>query len=911
MKFKTKLYAGFGFILALIIILLFILLNILNQFDRNMQQVVKERYEMVRLANIVGDQLNIYARESRGLAANPPAELIPELIENRDKSISSAYIALSALEKLDTGDKSQELIQRLKFLSQTYMEKRTDIEDLTTGIKEGKVPSSIWYGAREVREEMLVVIDELRAEQERGMQEALNQSHNTYELAVKVISLYVAVWLLIGIAVSAWLIRSASRNLGKVTSVMTSVAFGETDKLPRIEVDVKDEIGEIAEAFNAMATTLEKHAQHEKELTEAAQEQSWLKTQVAEIATMYAGVQDLSTLSRLFITKIAPMVGANYGVFYIKEGKEKQQYLQKLAAYADPKQAIGASSFQLGEGLVGQCALDNRIIEVTTVPEEYINITSGIGKATPAAIVILPAEYEGNVLAVVELASFEPFSPIQKMLLREVMDNLGVTIQSIMNHMKVEKLLQESQTLTEELQSQSEELQMQQEELRTINEELEEQYEHSQQKSKELEQIKIALEEKAKQLVQSSQYKSEFLANMSHELRTPLNSLLILAQMLAQNAENNLTEKQVEFAQTIYSSGNDLLLLINDILDLAKVESGKMDVLPEKVELSEVQLYVENQFSHIASQKGIAFNVQLSPDLPEFFYTDKHRLLQILKNLLSNAFKFTKQGHVCLHVRKVDNWANRSVGHKAEASIAFSVSDTGIGIPQEMQSIIFEAFKQANGSTSRQYGGTGLGLSISRDLAHLLGGTIDIESKEGMGSTFTLYLPYQDSTREMIELATFEQEAAVSISVEEDAQPLVSSLGMISRSPSESLLEGRKVLIVDDDMRNVFALTTAFEGFQMDVIFAENGKDGLKALNENPDIDLVLMDIMMPEMDGYEAMRAIRRIPQFETLPIIALTAKAMKQDREQCIEAGASDYISKPINLEQLLSLMRVWLYK
>lgn len=899
MKLKTKLYAGFGFILALIVVLLLILLNMLNQLNQNMQHVVKDRYEMVRLVNIIAYELNSFSMETRGLAANPPKELFPKLLKNREQALLKANLAMSSLEKLETGDKSQELIQKLKMLSQAYNQLFNNEID-----SNGLSPKFIWADGIKVREQMLLVINELRTEQERGMEEALNQSHNTYQLASRVVSLYVVVWLLIGVGVSALLIRNISRNLGKVTSVMTSIAYGETDKLPRIEMKVKDEIGAIAEAFNAMATTLEKHAHHEKELTDAAQQQSWLKTKVAEIAMMYAGVQDLPTLARLFINKITPMVGANYGVFYILEGKEKQPYLQKLAAYADPLQNIGVSSFQLGEGLIGQCALDKRIIEVNKVPEEYISITSGMGKATPTAIMILPAVYEGNVLAVIELASFEPFCRLQQTLLQEVIGNIGITIHSIMNHMKVEKLLQESQTLTEELQSQSEELQMQQEELRTINEELEEQYEHSQLKSKELEKIKVALEDKAKQLVQSSQYKSEFLANMSHELRTPLNSLLILAQMLAQNADNNLTAKQVEFARTIYSSGNDLLLLINDILDLAKVESGKMDVFSEKVALKEVQLFVENQFSHIASQKRISFMVQISPDLPEVIYTDKHRLLQILKNLLSNAFKFTKLGHVRLEVRKVD--------HMSKTSIAFSVFDTGIGIPQEKQCMIFEAFKQANGSTSRQYGGTGLGLSISRELSHLLGGTIEVESIEGTGSTFTLYLPYRNQASENIDLVSLEREAAVGIQEDEESQPLESSsLGIISRSCNESLLEGKKVLIVDDDMRNVFALTTAFEGFQMEVHFAENGKDSLTILHEHPDIDLVLMDIMMPEMDGFEAMRAIRQIPSFQETPIIALTAKAMKQDREQCIDAGASDYISKPINLEQLLSLMRVWLYK
>ncbi|MEW9668507.1 ATP-binding protein [Ammoniphilus sp. 3BR4] len=899
MKFKTKLYVGLGFILSLIVILLWMLLNMLSQLNQNMHHVVKERYEMVRLANIVVYELNVFSRESRGLAANPPPELRETLIENREKALLNANMALSSLEQLDTSDKSRELVQKLKALSQNYNQIRTKSDELNLDLTQGSI-EFMWYDGREVREQMQVLIEELRTFQEQDMEAALNKSQETYQFAVKVISIYIVVWLLIAIGVSIWLIRSISSNLGKVTSVMSSFAYGETEKLPRIEIAVRDEIGAIAEAFNAMATTLEQHARQEKELMEAAQQQSWLKTKVAEIATMYAGVQDLQTLAQLFIAKITPMVGASYGVFYIKGTEESDSSLYKMAAYADTGQDIGKDRFQLGEGLVGQCALENHIIQLTHLPDRYITISSGTGNASPTAVIILPAEYEGEVLAVIELASFEPFCPLHQMVLQEVMANVGITIHSITNHMKVERLLQESQALTEELQRQSEELQMQQEELRTINEELEEQYEHSQQKSQELEKVRLVLEEKAQQLTQSSQYKSEFLANMSHELRTPLNSLLILAQMLAQNQEGNLTDKQVEFARTIFSSGNDLLLLINDILDLAKVEAGKMDVFPESIEVREVQSFIEGQFTPLANKKGIAFNVQLASDLPDMFYTDKHRLLQILKNLLSNAFKFTKQGHVRMQVRR------------SEGTLAFSVSDTGIGIPQNKLNIIFEAFQQANGTTSRHYGGTGLGLSISREIAQLLGGRIEVKSIEGIGSTFTLYLPIHDDAWRLKELSTLTQEAAASSIMEAEPSQLLESVVDVGSGPmKESLLVGKKVLIVDDDMRNIFALTTAFESYQMEVIFAENGKEGIKALKENPDTHLVLMDIMMPEMDGFDTMRNIRKIQQFQSLPIIALTAKAMKSDREQCIDAGASDYISKPINLEQLLSLMRVWLYK
>ncbi|WP_051404824.1 response regulator [Bacillus cihuensis] len=654
--------------------------------------------------------------------------------------------------------------------------------------------------------------------------------------------------------------------------------------------------------------------QHELlELKEVAEEQSWLKTKIADIATMYPGIGDLETLAHLFITKVTPMVGANYGVFYIKQGNGDEERFQKLASYAYNQAGIGAESFRLGEGLVGQCAVENRMISLNQVPENYIKITSGLGSTPPSNVLIIPAEFQGEVLAVIELASFELFTDPERMLLKEVMSNLGINIESIIRNMEVEKLLQESQALTEELQTQSEELQSQQEELRTVNEQLQVQNENSEQKTRELEKVKGILEEKAQQLIISSQYKSEFLANMSHELRTPLNSLLILAQLLADNDDGNFTSKQVEYARTIFSSGNDLLYLINDILDIAKVEAGKTEVIFKDVKLSDVKEFVNAQFIPVARKKKIKFNVQVDADVPEMIKTDSKRLQQILKNLLSNAFKFTEYGAISLAIQKVEKG---SIYTNANIEFAFSVKDTGIGIAAENQNIIFDAFKQADGIISRKYGGTGLGLSISRELAQLLGGFIEIDSVEGKGSTFTLYLPNYKNL-ESAELSISEAEVASGIfeeSVLESAATV--EFPLQTDDPKQmlgkkELLEGKKLLVVDDDMRNIFVLTTALESFQVEVLFAENGNEGIAVLQENADIDLVLMDIMMPEMDGFEAIQYIRQIPKFQNIPIIALTAKAMKYDRQQCIEAGASDYISKPVNLEQLFSIMRVWLYR
>ncbi|WP_161822792.1 ATP-binding protein, partial [Sporotomaculum syntrophicum] len=546
---------------------------------------------------------------------------------------------------------------------------------------------------------------------------------------------------------------------------------------------------------------------------------------------------------------------------------------------------------------VGQCALENREIHLEQVPDNYIKITSGLGAASPKNILILPVKFNDQVLGVIELASLDEFSPSHKEFLHRVLNIMGITINRIANHMQVEKLLKESQIYTEELQTQSEELQLQQEELKTFNEKLEEQYKESKQKTVELEKAKLSLEEQARQLALSSQYKTDFLSNMSHELRTPLNSLLVLAQILAENSAGNLTAKQVEYAETIMSSGKDLLNLINDILDLSKVESGKMEVHPTEVPLNAIEDFAKRNFLPLAQTKKIDFSVQLADDLPEVIYTDEQRLRQILKNLLSNAFKFTEKGSVLLQIKKATMPAT------ATPMLAISVTDTGIGIPEEKYNIIFEEFQQADGTTNRKYGGTGLGLSISKTIAELLGGFIRLESQEGKGSTFTLFIPLVafDTMKEII----------ISEAAAGTEEELSDDINQPELDHPQGPLEGRKILIVDDDPRNVFALTALLENHKMDVLFAVDGKDGIKTLLENPDIDLVLMDIMLPEMDGYEAMRRIRQMPQYQALPIIALTAKAMKYDREKCINAGASDYISKPVNLKQLLSLIKVWLYK
>ncbi|OCA92323.1 response regulator [Pseudobacillus wudalianchiensis] len=906
MKLKTKLYIGFGFSFVLFIFSYFILMVMMNQLSQNTNVTVKN-YEMLNLANTIQNELNIFSRESRGLISNPPKELIDELEMNRTEALQNVHKAIDSLEQLDKRKQSQKLIKELNRLGRTYSELEDMTDTLAKNDQDKEMLKIFWYDSRKVREEMSRIAGELQKIQKQTIDEELEKSVKTYQRTNQVIFTYVVIVFLVGLAVTAWILRSITGSLRKVTSVMKEVASDSSEQLPRVQVTTKDEIGEIASAFNSMAQTLEEHSKQEKELKNKAEERSWLSTKIAEVAQMYPGIDNLDALAQWFINKVASISGAHYGAFYIKESEGEQEKLRKLAAYTDTHSSI-KESFYLGEGIVGQCALENRTISLKQVPGDYIKIESGLGSSLPSNILVIPAEFHGEVLAVIELASFNEFGRLEQTFLQEVIDNIGMNINRTLNHMKVEKLLEEFQLVNEELQSQSEELQLQQEELRAVNEQLEEQNEQSEQKTRELEEIKIMLEDKAKQLTISSQYKSEFLANMSHELRTPLNSLLILAQMLADNTENNLSPEQVEYAKTIFTSGKDLLNLIDDILDIAKVEAGKMEVLFEDVKISDIKDFVQAQFAPIAHEKKIQFNIELAAGLPETIRTDKQRVKQILKNLLSNAFKFTEHGAVSLIVENAKD--------KQSGLVLFAVKDTGIGISKENLDIIFEAFQQADGTISRKYGGTGLGLSISKEIAHLLGGFIEVDSVEHSGSTFTLYLPDYQETKHAT-ASIFEKEAAAAIVGEartEFPSPLSYSLLVNEQKETDRrqpVFKGRKILIVDDDIRNIFALTAALEQYQAEVMFAENGREGVVLLQKNPEIDLIFMDIMMPEMNGFEAIRAIREMPKFKHLPIIALTAKAMKDDRQQCIDAGASDYISKPIDLEQLFSIIQVWLYR
>ncbi|HVM38654.1 MAG TPA: HAMP domain-containing protein [Sphingomicrobium sp.] len=848
------------------------------------------------------------------------------------------------------------------------------------------------------------------------------------------------------------LAANLTNQVRSIADVATAVTKGDLTR--SIAVEASGEMAALKDTINEMIRNL-------KEQTLKNAEQDWLKTNLARFSRMLQGERDLATVSNLIMSELAPLVNAQYGVFYVTKREEEDTKLELVASYGAESPGELKREFSLREGLVGQAAADKRAMLLKDVPSDFIRIGSGLGQASPANINILPALFEDEVKAVIELASFSEFNETHQSFLDQLMESIGIVLNTIAATMRTEGLLKQSQLLTQELQARQTELTTKQEELHNTNEELQEKAQLLENEKKqveakniEIEMARRAVEEKAEQLALTSKYKSEFLANMSHELRTPLNSLLILSKLLADNPQGNLNEKQTEFARTIHSAGSDLLSLINDILDLSKIESGTVSIEVGEMPMSSLKQHMERTFRQLAADKNLEFNVQFDPGLPAAIRTDEKRLQQVVLNLLSNAFKFTSQGSVTLAVRCASKgWSpNHPVLRSAERAIEIAVTDTGIGIPQDKQKLIFEAFQQADGTTSRKYGGTGLGLSISREIARLLGGELQVRSKPGEGSTFTLFVPVQtvalatstpagtsarydnsgaivpsalpagtevtddrddldgqpfvlivedDPTFAAI-LLDFAREAGLkgvistagagTLAMARKLQPSAITLDLglsdidgfvlldllkhdpqtshmpihvisgadksqsamaigafgVTEKPADDealkrvfrdLLEhvrstetkrrsrrgkaeaaapvnravpelaGSKMLIVDDDIRNIYSLTSVLESYDVEVLHAERGREGIAILEQTPGIDIALIDIMMPEMDGYETMQQIRQRPALAELPLIAVTAKAMKGDRQKCLDAGASDYIAKPVDIDLLLALLRVWI--
>jgi len=843
------------------------------------------------------------------------------------------------------------------------------------------------------------------------------------------------------------LAANLTNQVRSIAEVSTAVTKGDLTR--SIAVEAQGEMAALKDNINEMILNL-------KEQTLKNAEQDWLKTNLARFSRMLQGERDLATVSNLIMSELAPLVNAQYGVFYVTKREEDETKLELVASYGAENQDELKQQFNLREGLIGQAAADRRPILLKDVPPDFIRIGSGLGHAQPASVSILPALFEDEVKAVIELASFNEFNETHQNFLDQLMESVGIVLNTIAATMRTEGLLEQSQLLTTELQARQTELTRKQQELHATNEELQEKAQLLENEKKqvegkniEIEMARRAVEEKAEQLALTSKYKSEFLANMSHELRTPLNSLLILSKLLSDNAQGNLNDKQVEFARTINSAGSDLLNLINDILDLSKVESGTVTIEVGDMPMAHLKQHMERTFRQLASDKGLDFNVKFDPKLPETIRTDEKRLQQIVLNLLSNAFKFTSKGSVTLGVTCTDKgWSpSHPVLRDADRAIEIAVTDTGIGIPDDKQKLIFEAFQQADGTTSRKYGGTGLGLSISREIARLIGGELQVRSTPGEGSVFTLYVPLQaEPAGSAVEGSTarYDNSGAVvpsalptGFEVNDDREQLgkdpfvliveddptfatilldaaheaglkgvvstagAGTLGMVRKlqpsaitldlgladidgfvlldllkhdaetreipihvisgkdktksviamgavgitekpverddlvglfatlrretegkprrkrkpveasKPNRSIpeLAGAKVLIVDDDIRNIFSLTSVLESHEVEVLHAERGKDGILILEQTPGVDVALIDIMMPEMDGYETMQEIRKRSELGDLPLIAVTAKAMKGDRQKCLDAGASDYIAKPVDIELLLALLRVWI--
>jgi signal transduction histidine kinase/ActR/RegA family two-component response regulator len=659
-------------------------------------------------------------------------------------------------------------------------------------------------------------------------------------------------------------------------------------------------VAELKDNINQMIVTL-------RETTKKNAEQGWLDSNLARIGGLLQGQRDLGEVCRMIMTEVTPLVDAQLGAFFLagSGGDGHVLRLESAYGYVAPEFDV---TFATGEGLVGQAAVSRRAIRVTAPHGERLVVRSGIAETAPADLVVLPVLFEGEPLGVIEVASVARFSDLHLAFLDRLVVTIGVALKTILANRRTEELLSQSQRLALELQDQSAELQRTNAELEEKATLLSEQKANIEMQNREIEMARLGLEEKAQQLAQASQYKSEFVANMSHELRTPLNSMLLLSRLLAENPDANLSAKQIEFAQTIYNAGSDLLALIDDILDLAKIEAGRMDVEPGEVTFGDIRSYVEQAFAPQAEDKDLEFTVTIDPALPPAIITDPQRLQQILRNLVSNAVKFTDAGSVELSLGYAPDGMSFEPPTLAGARrvIEFAVRDTGIGISDDKLALIFEAFQQADGTTSRKYGGTGLGLSISRELARLLGGTIGVSSAVGRGSTFSLYLP-DVLIAEAVPPHTLLSVAPAAIG--RTGPPMLRPGPSTERKPASAYqLDGATVLIVDDDVRNVFALTSALEMHGMTVLYADNGADGVRLLSEHPQVDIVLMDAMMPDQDGNETTRAIRRNRRFANLPVVFLTAKAMPGDRESSLAAGATDYITKPVDLDELLEVMAVW---
>ena len=694
-------------------------------------------------------------------------------------------------------------------------------------------------------------------------------------------------------AAGTW--RDLTDNVNQLAANLTSQvraifevarAVIQGDLTRSISVEARGEVLGLKDTINQMIKNL-------RDTTQANKEQDWLKTNLARFFGLMQGQRNLQSLADQIMSEVTPVVGAQHGAFYLTEPDGDDATLQLTSSYAYTRRKHLSNRYQLGEGLVGQCARERKPIVVTEVPDGYVQISSGLGEAPPRSIAVYPVLFEDQVRGVIELASFHEFTATQLSFLEQLMLSIGLSINLIGTSMRTEQLLEQLQGSNVELDRRRKELEDRAQLLEARN--------------REIAQASASLEAKSQELARVSQYKSQFLTNMSHEIRTPLNSMMILAQMLAANEDKTLTPKQEEWAVTIHSAGRDLLALINQILDLSKVEAGRIETHVEACAIGAVADFAERTFRPVALQRGVELRVEVAPGAPPSVTTDRQLLEQVLKNLLANAFKFTERGRVELRIdRAPAGIAFRTPAlQRAPGVLAFAVTDTGIGVSSELQEKIFEAFQQADSSITRKYGGTGLGLTISREYARVLGGELDVQSVAGAGSTFTLYLPLQPDD---VLPAAPRGRGALAAGGDGDAaaEARRPSPAPARINPDETrVLAGRTALVVEDDARNLYAVTSLLERLRATVIPATNAREAFARLREHPEVDFVLMDIMMPETDGYQATREIRAMDGFATLPIVALTAKASESERGKCLAAGCNDYLAKPADTRELVSVV------
>jgi signal transduction histidine kinase/CheY-like chemotaxis protein/HAMP domain-containing protein len=846
-----------------------------------------EMLELKITVNAMVDQLNGFVSEVTRVVRDVGTE---------------GKLGQAAAVTIEVGGVWKDLTDNVNLMAGNLTGQVRDIAEVTTAVADGDLSKKITADVKgeflELKNTVNAMVDQLnrfasevtRVAREVGVEGKLGGQAQSAEVA--------GVWKDLTDNVNQ-LAANLTNQVRAISDVATAVTEGDLTR--QVGVEASGEVAVLKDKLNEMIRNL-------RETTRENTEQDWLKTNLERFTRLLQGQRDLATVSRMILSELAPLLSVQHGVFYTLVADEGHDpILRYQAGYGFKERKHLANEFRLGEGLVGQCAQEKERILLTDVPDDYVTINSGLGESRPLNIIVLPILFEGSVRAVVELASFSRFSDTHQAFLDRLTESIGLVLNTIEANTLTENLLTQAQSQAQELQSRQEDLRASNEDLAKQASRLADQNIEVEAKNEEVQHAKRMVEEKAEQLSVSSAYKSEFFANMSHELRTPLNSLLILAGELKANAEENLTETQLQWVSIIHSSGTDLLRLLNDVLDLAKVESGTVTLDVSDLPLVELHDTLEREFRHVADQQGVSFEVELDPAAPPLISTDPGRLRQVLKNLLANAFKFTERGTVTLRIgRPAPGW--RSIDGRlgdASAVTAFSIRDTGIGIAPELQQLIFEAFAQADGTTARQYGGTGLGLSISRELVGLLGGEITLHSTPGEGSTFTVYLP---SALHVEPTAVPWPAGAQSSSTDSVANghtpadsPLVTAevLGLPQRAtPEQALaqLAGKKVLVVDDDFRNIFAVTVLLERSGLEVLSAESGEDAIAMLERTPDIELVLMDIMMPVMDGYAAMRAIRKLPGLRPLAIIAMTAKTGAGERERCLEAGATGYIAKPV---------------